>query len=218
METCQPQYISDLNWSETILVLGEGVQNWSQKYKNLTFCIAGIGEISGWIRLYPIAGNLYSEIEVFDLIQAVIRDYNPEPHRPESRKVVYGKEFIRVIGRVDKDRQGEILIEHTDSGEFLHGDGWRYRSLGMIKPKKVRIKEIDGEIYIRYKCDYEGCNGHTSKAFPFLKFDKVGRRRMNDEIIKRVENSNEDDLRFVVGTVASHPQKWILIHIHSLDL
>lgn len=88
-------------WSENLIVLGRGIENWRRRYKARTHCIAGFGESSGLVRLYPLFHD--DQIDTFDVIQVAIRDEHPEAHRPESRKVY--PHAIRVVAREEgKDK------------------------------------------------------------------------------------------------------------------
>lgn len=166
--------------------------------------------------MYPIVGTLHNEIKPFDVVQTIFKDSRPEPHRPESRKIVFGKQFIKVVGHLDKESQRSLLIKYTESGEFLHGDRWRTKSLGMIKPECPRFKFEGVESRITYTCECVDCRGHSNKVFPFLKFDSVGRKKLNKKLIEQVKKCDDEDMRFVMGTVSTHPSKWIIIQIHIL--
>ena len=129
-------------WSEPIIVLGKGTPNFVEKYGCLMQCIAGVGEVSGWLRLYPVLVRSIipsvKPIEKFDVIRTVFRVRRPEPLRPESRKI--HPELVEKIGHIAVEQQGNILSERTEPGDFLHDDSWRgRRSLGLIEPKNPKF-------------------------------------------------------------------------------
>jgi hypothetical protein len=129
-------------WSEAITVLGKGVPAYSNTYGCLIYCIAGVKESGGWVRLYPLFKepllSSVKPIENFDIIRVIFRSKHPEPNRPESRKIY--PEFVQKIGHIHGESARNILISYTEPGDFLHDDSWRgIKTLGMIKPTNTRF-------------------------------------------------------------------------------
>lgn len=204
-------------WSENIVILGMGVFSWSTRYRVLTRCLAGIGEVSGWLRLYPILKD--DPGEVFDIVRVLIRDENPETHRPESRKIWPGR--IQVIGSIqDKAEKSSILQEHTELGVLLHGERWRTQTLGIIQPLEPVFYVYKNRVVVVYHCDDPSCRGHRQQVTEFTHVDVVGRWRMEDaeEVLRKCKQLVKGDLRFVVGTHSYHPAKWLLVAIHSISI
>lgn len=203
-------------------MLGKGVPAYSNRYGCLTYCIAGIGKRSGWLRLYP----LFSEpiipsikpVEEFDVIRTVFRQRRPEPNRPESRKIY--PEYIEKVSYVkDHAARAEIFQQYTESGVFLHDGSWRGRkTLGMIKPSSTRFLVTKKDIpMVKFQCG-ASCPGHTCEIGEFMKFNSVGRvaSQNRDQLSKQLSYLSEKELRFVMGTLARHPHRWILISIHVI--
>jgi len=209
--------VGEPKWSESIVVLGRGVPNWSRRYRRLIYCIAGIGEVSGWLRLYPAPFEPRELIEKFDIIQVVIRKSKPEKHRPESRKI-----YIEPIRKVDRIEEEEVckkfLQDRAESGNFLHDESWRVKSLGMIKPIRPEFWITKGrKLKVRYKCDTPSCGGHINEVTEFTAVNRVGRKRLPPllELKDKIRQLEGRDLYFVMGTVSGHPHRWILVEIHD---
>jgi hypothetical protein len=221
---------SDLNstkWSESIIVLGKGTPNWSTKYGCTTYCIAGVGEHSGWLRLYPVLARRLiddvPQIQIFDIIRTVYRQEKPEPHRPESRKI-YPENLIR-IGSLEPRDRGPLLRSKTEDGKFLHDSSWNGRkTLGLIKPEDVHFS-VTGENFpkVRFRCNAcESQKSHITNVNELIQMDEFGRtykQRLvsRDELQTKISNFQDKDLRFVMGTMNKRPQIWILIAIHKLE-
>jgi hypothetical protein len=208
-------------WSEEITVLGKGVPAYSSTYGCLTYCVAGVKESGGWVRLYPLFQEpLLSSvklIENFDVIKVVFRDEHPEPNRPESRKIY--PEFVQKIGHIKDKNARNILLNYTEPGDFLHDDSWHGRkTLGMIKPTDARfLLSSDGFPMVKFFCNSKNCKGHICEVGELMKFDGVGRpiHEYNSVQFQEIFDSLKNkDLRFVMGTIRKHPQRWLLISIH----
>lgn len=213
---------NELNWSEQIVVIGRGVEQWSRKYGTLTHCIAGIGASGKWIRLFPLP---QTKIELFDVIQAAIVDEQPESFRPESRKVHF-RNPIKKVSQIKATRDKlKILQDHLDSGDFLHDDSWNgKKTLGLIQPvyPEFKVDRNRKKIIAKYKCDAQGCLGHLQEVFGIYNVDRVGRRRLCaklDEIKSKIVQLYRERLLdrnilwFVMGTVKFHPSRWIIVEI-----
>jgi hypothetical protein len=219
-------YSSDSNsqkWSEAITVLGKGIPAYSNTYGCLIHCVAGVKESGGWVRLYPLFKepllSSVKPIENYDIIRVIFRSKHPEPNRPESRKIY--PEFVQKIGHIQGDDVRNILLSYTEPGNFLHDDSWRgIKTLGMIKPTNARfLVSKEGFPMVKFFCDSKNCRGHICEVGELMKFDEVGRPIQEDitariqEIFHFLENK---ELRFVMGTMRKHPQRWILIAIHAV--
>lgn len=203
-------------------MLGKGVPAYSNTYGCLTYCIAGVGERSGWLRLYPAFWepvlSSIKFVEKFDVIRTVFRKKNPEPNRPESRKIY--PEFIKKVGHIeDNNVRVEILRRYTESEFFLHDNSWRGRkTLGMIRPLSTRFWVTKESIpMVRFQCS-SSCRGHTCQIGELMKFDSVGRicSQNRNELSKRLLYLKNKELRFVMGTIRRHPSRWLVISIHIL--
>lgn len=218
-----PTRLRELKWSEPIIVFGEGIDNWSRKYRTLTHCIAGIGEKSGWIRLYPISSR---SIQTFDVVQFAIRDEHPDKIRPESRKV-HVDVSPKTVNRVEGEKARiEILGEHLNHVEFLHNDSWRgKKTLGLIQPiyPEFIIDRERKDVKVKFKCCASRCLGHRCGVLDVFKRDRVGRKRLRAPLSKidpklvnlqRNHLLGRNQLWFVMGTLYYHPHRWIVVEIH----
>lgn len=214
--------MSHERWSESITVLGKGVPAYSRTYGCLTCCVAGISERSGWVRLYPLflepVLSTIKPVEKFDVIRVVFRDRRPEPNRPESRKIL--PEFVQKVGHEDDETvRADVLRRYTEPGDFLHDDSWRGRkTLGMIKPVNVCFSLTQQNIpMVRFKCG-NSCTGHICQVGECMKFNSVGRilPQNDSDLAKQLSTFKKKDLRFVMGTIRRHPNRWLLIAIHTI--
>lgn len=202
--------LSSQELSESIIVLGKGRLNLSRRYEELTYCLAGIGETSGWVRLYPLLHE--QRIRVFDVVQAIIRDYRPESHRPESWKVDPG--CVIVTGREgDPAERRAILESMVEPGDFLHGEEWRHKSLGLVKPIGCQFKLEGQKARVSYRCGALRCWGHTNEVFDVMLLTKPDAlRRM--KWLELLRSGRIKGSWFVMGTLSNRPQKWMLITAH----
>lgn len=210
-------------WSEPIIVLGKGVERWSRRYKKVNYCISGIGENSGWLRLYPIFST---DIKTFNVIRVAIRHKHPEKLRPESRKVCVEPKPKKVGHIGDEITRTEILKRHLDSGHFLHDNSWRgIKSLGLLQPiyPGFEVDRREKKVWVRYFCNTPGCRRHKNEVMDVYAVNRVGRRYIRtplDEIEKKLLFTQREfllgrnQLWFVMGTHAQHPSKWLLIEMH----
>lgn len=202
-------------WFESLIVLGRGIDTWSRRYRTRTHCIVGIGEVSGLLRLYPLFAH--ERAERFDVVQAAIRDEHPESHRPESRKV-YPNSIKVTDHKGDKQEQHNILKSLCETGDFLHGEGWRSKTIVVIRPIRPHFWITKTrKLMVRYWCETRDCKGHLNEVLEVVKVDKVGRRWRPkvEELEKYVETLQRKRLYFVIGTHRNHPHRWILVATHS---
>jgi hypothetical protein len=211
--------------SENIIVLGRGVQHPSRTYKRICYCVAGVGEKSGWLRLYPITANV--KLEPFDIIQVVIKEEHPESLRPETRKI-YIDPPPKVVGHVSQlNKRIEILQKNLDSGTFLHDESWRgIKTLGLIQPKYPEFEVRNNRVSVKYKCNAEKCAGHINEVMDWSIIDTKSRRGsinnpkdLEDKFVnlEREILLERKKLWFVVGTHRLHPSRWILIEFLITD-
>ena len=216
-----------IKWSEKIIVLGRGVVHPSATYKCRCYCVAGIGEKSGWLRLYPIAANI--TIQNFDVIRVAIKDEHPESHRPETRKIFLNPP-PKIVGHIsDKKKQLEILQNNLDSGTFLHDKSWRgKKSLGLIKPIYPEFEiEDNHKVIVRYKCDVQTCRGHINEVMDWSVIDKKSKRgkitnpkELEEKLLSLTREVllERKQLWFVMGTHRLYPSRWLLIEFHITEL
>lgn len=200
-------------WSENIIVLGKGVYNWSRRYKKLFCCLACISESNGFLRLYPVFPD--DGVQLFDVIRVVVRYSHPDRRRHESRKIY--PQAIHVVAHEVRKEQHKILKPLCQSDAFLHGDGWRKQSLGVIRPRKPHFWATkENRIWVHYKCEWPDCKGHRNEVRDLIKVDKVGRWRKptKEKIEKFLTRMRKKRPFFVMGTMAKRPQRWILITIY----
>lgn len=199
-------------------MLGRGIDTWSRRYKTQTHCIVGVGEVKSLLRLYPLLAH--ERAEKFDIVQAAIRDEHPESHRPESRKIY--PDSVRVLGHEDsKAEQRSILKSLCQAGECLHGEGWRSKTIEVIKPEKSHFWITKRrKLMVRYRCRVPNCRGHINEVLEVAKIDKVGRRRQPKvkDLQKLIRNFKRKTPYFVMGTHSNFPYRWILIAIHSFPI
>jgi len=208
--------------SEPIIVLGKGVPAYSTKYGCLTHCVAGVGESSGWLRLYPLFVEQLvpsiKPVEKFDVIRVEYREKRPEPTRPESRKIY--PESIEKVDHINDDSIcKKILRQYTELGTFLHDDSWKgKKTLGMIQPIKPDFLALQGIPKVRFQC-CDGCSGHICEVGELKRFDSWGRvipEMASGELEGRLDSLRKRELRFVMGTDSRHPQRWLLVSIHVM--
>jgi len=213
----------EAKWSEPVIVLGRGVIHPSRTYKCLCYCIAGIGEESGWIRFYPIAFK-DQLIEDFDIIEAAIRDERPERHRPETRKILIQPPPRKIGHLEDQETQTKVLEEHLDSGSFLHDKSWNgIKTLGLIQPIYPEFEVEESKVIVRYRCNTSRCKGHISKVTDLSAINEIGRRRPIDRpeiledkllLLERQQYLGRRRLWFVMGTDRRYPWIWLLVEFH----
>jgi hypothetical protein len=168
----------------------------------------------------------------------VVRDEHPEAHRPESRKIY--PHAIRVLNHKDeKEEQHSILKPLSEPGDFLHGEGWRNKTLGIIQPYAPHFWITnDNKVKVHYYClchschgnpsrllltwgsnkhELFVCDGHTDEVLQLVKIDRVGRylRLKREELEQFVKDLRGKELCFVMGTVRNHPHRWILVTMHT---
>ena len=212
-----------LRWSEKIIVLGRGAIHPSRTYRCLCYCVAGIGQVSGWLRLYPVR-KTPELIQNFDIIQVAIRKEHAEKDRPETWKIYLDPPPKKVGYITDEKTQLQILKDNLDEGTFMHDESWRgVKSLGLIQPIYPDFEIEDNKVIVRYRCNYPRCRGHRNEVMDWSTIDKRGRRghinhpkELEDKLLflERQHLLRRQQLWFVMGTHRRHPHVWILIEFH----
>jgi len=199
------------------------VPSFNAKYGCLTHCVAGIGQNDAWIRLYPLFAEQVIPniqfVENFDIIRAAYRDTRPEPIRPETRKI--HPESVVKIGHIEEcDKRMRILEQHTESGVFLHDDSWNGRkTLGMVKPLEPLFFVSSNIPKVRFFCR-GSCGGHTCELKQLERFDSFGRvvPESKKNLENRLKNLQGKQLRLVMGTDGRHPQVWLIVTLHTMEV
>ena len=208
-----------LRWSEPIIILGRGIPSWSRTYKRLVYCVIGIGESSGLLRLYPF---FYpdNDLETFDIVKVLFREKYRHKLRPEDRKLHIG--FVYKTDRLmDESTREELLLSLTENGIFMHDESWNgIKTIGVVQPITPYFTLRENKVYVKWLCNYQNCNWHTNEVTDFNAVDRVGRVRLvvKPEALREKLNQlrNGQPLWFVMGTHSYHPQKWILVEMIAL--
>jgi len=84
-------------------------------------------------RVYPLPEQL--NLNRWDVIEAEVDDFFPEEDkRPDSIRLNSdGIEHLRTIE--DEEERITIAEKISESGEFMHTDAWKGKTLGMTKPR-----------------------------------------------------------------------------------
>lgn len=105
-------------------------------------------------RVYP----LRNEVRRWDVVEADVEEFfSQEDKRPESVKL--REDGIAYIERLDDDEKRIRLAEKvTESGEFLHTDAWKGKTLGLTKPRFRCFYFYENKC--QFFCDQSVCVGH----------------------------------------------------------
>lgn len=114
----------------------------------------GANEYGELKRVYP----LKNELRRWDVVEADVEEFFPqEDKRPESMKLKGdGIEYVRRLE--DEEERIKIAEKITESGEFLHTDAWKGKTLGLTKPRFRCFYFYDGKC--QFFCDQNICVGH----------------------------------------------------------
>lgn len=115
-------------------------------------------------RIYPLEAGLHR----WDVIRADVAEFFPEEDkRPESVRLKGdGMEYVRCI-ESDEERI-RIAGRIAESGEFLHTDAWKGKTLGLTKPRFrcfyfYKHDFINDYSYrCQFFCDQSVCVGHDT--------------------------------------------------------
>jgi hypothetical protein len=109
-------------------------------------------------RIYPLEAG--SGLHRWDVIKADVAEFFPEEdRRPESMKLKGdGMEYLRSI-ESDEERI-RVTEKIVESGEFLHTDAWKGKTLGLTKPRFRCFYFYDTKC--QFFCDQSVCVGHDT--------------------------------------------------------
>ena len=207
METTEPAWARNV---QPIVVLGRGIPSHSRTLGRWAYCIAGKGLDENWYRLYPIP--LEDErrlIESFDIIKPFIIRKNDDG-RPESCRI--DPHLLWKTGSLKSTERLGYLKQRTEGGSFMHDNSWRTKTLGLIRPSLAKFS-IGTCSNIKYYCDYRGCCGHTTTFFDVFQIQDNKKKLIArpESIMKELSEIEEENLRFVVGTLRQHQPCWIIV-------
>ena len=105
-------------------------------------------------RIYPVKTGL----KRWDVIEAEVEDFFPEEDkRPDSIRV--REEGLKHVQRIEAVEERLKLVEKiAESGEFLHTDAWKGKTLGMTRPRFRCFYFYDHKC--QFFCDQRVCVGH----------------------------------------------------------
>jgi len=193
-----------------MFVLARGIPAWSRTLGRWAYCIACVDKDGKWYRLYPVPlENGRKNIAPFDVIKPFVIK-RCENGRPESCRI--DPWLIWKAGVVQESDRSRILQQITESGSFMHDDSWRRKTLALVAPSLLKIS-IAQKATISYYCSYPECDGHTGTFFDVFQIDKRKRKLIlpAQDLLRRLSGVKEENLRFVVGTMRKHPQRWIVV-------
>ena len=103
-------------------------------------------------RIYP----LNSPLNRWDVIVAEVDDFFPEEDkRPDSIRIRETEHSRRIE---DDEERIKIAEKISESGEFLHTDAWKGKTLGLTKPRFRCFYFYDSKC--QFFCDQSVCVGH----------------------------------------------------------
>lgn len=221
--------LNSTEWSEEITVLGRGIPHHSRRYSCLAYCVAGISEINGWLRLYPILfRDEATRVANFEVIKVKIQKHNPEKIRPETRYIRLHPPIKKIDHVADDDVRIKILKKYLDRGDFLHDESWNgTKTLGLIQPIYPEFNIDRNKIVVRYKCNSPICNGHTGEIphHTMVEYKIQERIHTCPEILEKelllLERQvllQRQQLWFVMGTHRTHPNRWLIIEVHTTKM
>lgn len=186
-----------------ITLLCKAKEVFSRKY-GPTHCLAGLDEDWKWRRLYPLSAEVGDNIRKWDVIEVAVRDFFPEKNRPETVKIWPKK--VKVVDRIDGMKKRRKIVRRTvETGEFLHTDVWRGKTIGLIKPRRLQFFVEGGEIKCKFYCNQRRCRGHIMVVWD----SEVNEQRNFYEL-------ESGDPYFLLGTHKYHPHRWLLISAINL--
>jgi len=188
-----------------IILLCKAKEQFSKKLKMLTHCTAGVDMDWKWKRLYPLSAKVGAQIQKWDIIEASVKEFSPESNRPETVKIWPTE--VKGLGRIeDMQKRRKIINRVIESGEFLHRNSWKGKTLGLIKPVRPKffIDRRTNEVKCRFYCNRRECRGHTAVVWDCEITEQ------NYRIIPTKETY------FLLGTHKYHPHRWLLISVITL--
>ncbi|MHC1635378.1 MAG: hypothetical protein ACXQTS_01975 [Candidatus Methanospirareceae archaeon] len=117
----------------------------------------GIDEYRTLKRIYP----LKEPIRRWNVIEVRIEEFFPkEDKRPESVRI---KGEIEEIRKIENEEERIKTMERVaESGEFLHTDAWKGKTLGVTKPRFRNFYFYDSRC--QFFCDQSACVGHDMEV------------------------------------------------------
>ena len=105
-------------------------------------------------RIYPVKTGL----RTWDVIDAELEDFFPEEDkRPESMRL--NGDGMKILRSIEaEEEQLRIAEKIAESGEFLHTDAWKGKTLGLTKPRFRCFYFYDSKC--QFFCDQNVCVGH----------------------------------------------------------
>lgn len=187
-----------------IILLCKAKEVFSRKY-GPTHCLAGLDEDWNWRRLYPLSAKMGLEIEKWDVVEAAVKKFFAEKNRPESIKI--WPSDVETVDRIeDMEERKRIIKRVMETGEFIHTDVWKGKTLGLIKPKRPKFYIENGDVKCHFYCDQRRCNGHTMVVWD---------SEVNETRDFAMFESGEP--YFLLGTHKYHPNKFLLISVINLS-
>jgi hypothetical protein len=189
----------------TIVLLCKAKEQFSRKLGMLTHCTAGLDRNLKWKRLYPVDAELASNLIKWDIIEAGVQNFYPEKNRPESIKIWPSE--VKKVGRIDDANERRKIIERVvETGEFLHRNLWKDKTLGLIKPKKPRFLIRNNEVYCKFFCEQKICRGHVMAVW-------------DSEVVENRDFATYEtaDPYFLLGTHKYHSNKFLLISVINMS-
>jgi hypothetical protein len=109
-------------------------------------------------RIYP----LKRQLNRWDVIKVGIEEFFPEEDkRPESIRIKVDEvDWLRRIE--DEEERIKISERIAESGEFIHTDAWKGKTLGMTKPRFRCFYFYDNKC--QFFCDQSVCVGHDTEV------------------------------------------------------
>ena len=111
-------------------------------------------------RVYPLP--LQHHFRRWDMIEAEVADFFPaDDKRPESIRIK-GESRSRLRRIEDEKEQLKLVERIAESGEFLHTDAWKGKTLGLTKPRFRCFYFYDSRC--QFFCDQKVCVGHDMEV------------------------------------------------------
>ena len=110
-------------------------------------------------RIFPLpAGS--DGLKPWDVVEAEVEAFFPEvDRRPESIKIRGDGLGLRLLQRIeDGEERLRVAEKVAETGEFLHTDAWRGKTLGVTKPRFRCFYFYDSRC--QFFCDQSVCVGH----------------------------------------------------------
>jgi len=109
-------------------------------------------------RIYPLKTGLNR----WDVIETEVENFfSEEDKKPESMKIK--EDGVKHLRRIeDEEERIRISEKIAESGEFMHTDAWKGKTLGMTKPRFRCFYFYDSKC--QFFCDQSVCVGHDMEV------------------------------------------------------